>query len=92
MPIYEFHCQSCNGISERYFHNTDAPRTLACKNCDAGDAQRIVSGATYLASDAAKVARFDPKYEKMVDRAMHNSRSADLDRVLSKLKPFPKKP
>lgn len=51
-----------------------------------------MSGATYLASDAAKVARFDPKYEKMVDRAMHNSRSADLDRVLSKLKPFPKKP
>ena len=41
-------------------------------------------------SSASKVARLDPKYDKMVDRAMKNTPQADPDRVLKRLKPFPK--
>jgi hypothetical protein len=41
-------------------------------------------------SSASKVARLDPKYDQMVDRAMRNTPQADPDRVLRRLKPFPK--
>jgi hypothetical protein len=41
-------------------------------------------------SSASKVARLDPKYDRMVDRAMKNTPQADPDRVLKRLKPFPK--
>ena len=41
-------------------------------------------------SSASKVARLDPKYEKMVDAAMKNTPEGDPDRVLRRLKPFPK--
>jgi len=43
-------------------------------------------------SSASKVARLDPKYEQRVDRAMRNTPSADPDRLLRRMKPFPKEP
>ena len=90
MPIYEYLCGSRKSLTDKYYPNTNAPKTLVCAQCKS-DAQRIISGAVYHASEATKTSKLDPRYEKMVDRAMHNSRSADPDRVLRNLKPFPKK-
>jgi len=91
MPIYEYRCRVCKDLTDKYFPNTDAPDSLQCKHCSSNNTHRIVSGAVYHASEATKTAKLDPKYEKMVDRAMQNSRSADPDRILRKLRPFPKK-
>ena len=43
-------------------------------------------------SSASKVARLDPKYEKRVDQAIRNTPLADPDRLLRRMKPFPKDP
>jgi len=90
MPIYEYLCSSCQKITDKYFPNTNAPKTMLCSHCQES-AKRIISGAVYHQSEATKTSKLDPKYEKMVDRAMHNTRSADPDRVLNNLRPFPKK-
>jgi len=91
MPIYEYHCRSCEGLTGKYSPSTKAPNTLPCKHCHSNDTHRIISGAVYHQSEATKTAKLDPKYNKMVDRAMQNSSSADPERILRKLKPFPKK-
>ena len=39
-------------------------------------------------SKASKLERLDPKYDRMVDRAMANTQNAEPDRILKKLKPF----
>ena len=43
MPIYEFHCQGCNGKVEvfRRSMNSDAP--LRCRSWGGGDLRRLVS-------------------------------------------------
>jgi hypothetical protein len=51
-----------------------------------------MSGASVHRSSASKAARLDPKYDRMVDRAMRNTPEGDPDRVLKRLKPFPKDP
>jgi len=88
MPIYEFWCESCGATKDKYFSNSNAPRTLPCQQCNEGEAKRVISGAVYHQSEAAKTARLDSRYEKKIDRAMHNTRSADPDRLLRKMKPF----
>ena len=40
-------------------------------------------------SEAAKTARLDPRYDKMVDHAMRKSANADEGRLLRNMKPFP---
>jgi len=63
---------------------------MVCEHCGRPGALRIVSQSAVRRSSASKVARLDPKYDKMVDRAMQNTTHADPDRVLRRLKPFPK--
>ena len=90
MPIYEYRCEDCHGKLEHYFSSQDAPKKMICDLCGSSKSYRIISGASYHQSEAAKTAKLDRKYDKKVNRAIANTRSADPDRVLSKLKPFPK--
>jgi putative FmdB family regulatory protein len=92
MPIYEYRCRACECLTDKYFPDTNAPVALLCKHCGSLDTHRIVSGAVYHASEATKTSKLDPKYEKMVDQAMRKSSSADPERLLRKMRPFPKKP
>lgn len=88
MPIYEYRCEACSELTDKYFSSTDAPRSLKCQQCHKGEAARIISGAVYHASEATKTSKLDSRYEKKIDRAMHNTRSADPERLLNKMKPF----
>ena len=45
---------------------------------------RIVSRPFIQLSAKSKVGRLDPKYDKMVDRAMKNTTSADPDRLINR--------
>jgi len=63
--------------------------TIPCERCGA-EASAIVSRPSVHLSKQSKLDRLDPKYDKMVDRAMKNTQNAEPDRILKKMKPFPK--
>jgi putative FmdB family regulatory protein len=90
MPVYEFRCPHCGEVTSHVCAVADRPRSIACEHCGHPGATRILSSASVRRSSASKVARLDPKYDQMVDRAMRNTPQADPDRVLRRLKPFPK--
>ena len=90
VPIYEYRCKDCQVRSEQYFSSVKAPKIIDCEECGSSESYKIISGASYHQSEATKTAKLDRKYDKRVNQAIANTRSADPDRVLSKLKPFPK--
>ncbi len=90
MPIYAYRCRSCGGVTERFDSVDDAPESISCSHCRGRETHRVISRVAYHASEATKTSKLDPKYEKMVDHAMDKSRSADVDRLVRKMKPFPK--
>ena len=60
-----------------------------CKHCQSPDLQRIISSVAHLRSEADKFAQLDPKYGKMVDRALAKApRDTDPDHYVRKMVPF----
>jgi putative FmdB family regulatory protein len=92
LAVYEYRCASCGEVTAHWCSIAERPPTIPCGRCGAPGATRIVSQSSVRLSSASKVARLDPKYDKMVDRAMRNTPQGDPDRVLKRLKPFPKDP
>ena len=90
VPIYEYRGKDCHGKTEHYLSAQDAPKKVKCDLCGSSKSYRIISGASYHQSEAVKTSKLDRKYDKKFNRAIANTLSADPDRVLSKLKPFPK--
>lgn len=43
MPIYEYQCKSCGGISEILVRTSTEPAELHCKRCDSIQLTRLVS-------------------------------------------------
>jgi putative FmdB family regulatory protein len=89
MPLYEYRCGQCGATSTAFRPVAESAAPSRCPDCG-GEAARIISGPAVHRSNLSKVERLDPKYDRMVDRAMHNTRAADPDRYLSRMKPFPK--
>ena len=83
MPLYEYRCQDCRAIVSRIAAVHDIPAQVDCDQCG-GSATRIVSLPSVHLSSRSKGARLDPKYDKMVDRAMRNTASADPDRLVNR--------
>ena len=83
MPLYEYRCQHCRAIVTRLASVQDIPANVACDHCDSL-AARIVSRPSVHRSARSKAARLDPKYDKMVDRAMGNTAAADPDRLINR--------
>jgi putative FmdB family regulatory protein len=90
VAVYEYRCSECGDITTHWCAIADRPATLPCEHCGRPGAHQIVSRSSVRLSSASKLARLDPKYDKMVDRAMKNTPEADPDRVLKRLKPFPR--
>ena len=89
MPTYEYRCSACGAVTSVLLRVTEHTRTRVCDHCGA-EAHAIVSRPSVHLSKQSKLDRLDPKYDKMVDRAMKNTPNAEPDRLLKKLKPFPK--
>lgn len=89
MPIYEYRCSDCGGISSLVSPVGEAAAEVACDSCGAA-ARRIISRPSVHLSKASKLDRLDPKYDKMVDKAMASTQNAEPDHVLKRMKPFPK--
>ena len=89
MPIYEYRCQRCGGISAYLVKAYGGEPASGCKQCQSPDLQRIMSSVTYLRSEADKFAQLDPKYGKMVDRALAKAPSdTDPEHYIRKMVPF----
>ncbi|NKB99764.1 MAG: hypothetical protein GKR90_14885 [Pseudomonadales bacterium] len=87
MPIYEYRCGGCSEISTSLRKVSESKDPIDCESCGA-QARRIVSRPSVHLSNMSKVEKLDPKYDKMVDRAMKNTTSADPERILKKMKPL----
>ena len=83
MPIYEYRCRLCNAVTSQLASMNAIPAEVACERCG-GVATRIVSRPSIRLSAKSKVGRLDPKYDRMVDRAMGNTVASDPDRLINR--------
>lgn len=88
MPIYSYRCRDCGEVTDVFASVQESAAEAGCEHCQSRATHRIISRVAYHASDNSRTARLDPKYEKMVDHAFQKSASADVDRLLKKMKPF----
>ena len=88
MPIYEYRCGACAEVTSRIAALAEAAPVTTCDQCGA-EASRIISRPSVHRSNASKLDRLDPKYDKMVDKAMASTPQAEPDRLLRRMKPFP---
>lgn len=84
MPIYEFRCEDCGAVSSVFTSVADKPASIECEQCGSANARPIISRPSVHLSNLSKVERLDPKYDKMVDRAMASNPAADPDRLLNR--------
>lgn len=85
MPLYEYRCAHCNALTTALRPLSESSQPTTCDACGRS-AQRIVSRPSVHRDNASKVSRLDPKYDRMVDRAMQNTRHAEPDRHLERMK------
>ena len=82
MPVYEYRCAKCDAVTSTLASINAIPEEIECA-CG-GTAVRIVSRPSVHLSKGSKVARLDPKYDAMVDKAMRNTPTADPDRLVNR--------
>ncbi len=90
MPIYEYRCRKCSQISTVMQPASDHKQRIDCDHCG-GTALAIISRTHARLSLTSKVEKLDPKYDKLVDRAIKNTPGADPDVYLKRMK-VPKGP
>lgn len=91
MPVYEYRCSSCAAISSVVRPVAEHDAALACDACGA-ETSRIISRPSVHLSKASKLDRLDPKYDKLVDKAMQSTPQAEPDRLLKRMKSGPNPP
>ena len=85
MPIYEYRCSDCQAVTSVLAPVSRAGDRLSRANTAAARTPTAsCRGPSVHLSNLSKVERLDPKYDKMVDRAMHNTRDADPDRLINR--------
>ncbi|MEZ5557371.1 MAG: zinc ribbon domain-containing protein [Pseudomonadales bacterium] len=87
MPLYEYRCAACGAVTSAIRSSDEAKLPVVCDACG-GVAERILSRPSVHLSKASKLARLDPRYDRMVDSAMRNTQHAEPDHHLRKLKPL----
>jgi putative FmdB family regulatory protein len=60
MPIYEYRCEACGGVTSRLVLYTTAATSPACKACHNPQTQRVMSRFTYHRSETSRLAAVDP--------------------------------
>ena len=93
MPLYAYRCRQCSAVTDSYSAKPstatdEAVDAVPCASCASSQTYRIIGRVAYHASDNAKTARLDPKYEKMVQHSLGSSPLADPDRLLKKMTPY----
>ncbi len=87
MPLYEFRCLVCQALLTEFRSIANRDDAMVCESC-ASPCERVISGGAIHLSAASKVARADPKYDRLVDKQMRNTPAADPDHYLKRMRPF----
>ena len=88
MPLYEYRCRGCSEKWEKLWRNFSPPESIQCSQCSSEDTFRIVSRVAFKRDIVSELDSLDPKYDKMVDNAANNTRSADPYKYISKSIPL----
>lgn len=88
MPIYEFQCAKCGEVTSTLWRSDTTIEDITCSHCGHDGLTKIISRIAVHRDMASKIGGLDPKYDKMVERAVRNTPTADPNRHLSKMKPF----
>ena len=88
MPIFEFQCEKCGATLEVLWRSEDRQSDLRCPECQHDKLTKVISRPSVHRNMSSKLDSLDPRYDKMVERAVKNTPHADPDRHLSKMKPF----
>ena len=78
MPIYEYECRSCGREFSVLVMRRDEERTLRCEECGGGDLRRLISRVSYHASEADRLASYDPS-ARQSDSFYRDSRNIGLN-------------
>jgi len=88
MPIYEFRCAKCAEVTSKLWRSETTMDDVSCSHCGHHELTKVISRIAVHRDTASHLDNLDPKYDKMVDRAIRNTPEADPNRHLSKMKPF----
>ncbi len=47
MPVYEYRCNACNGVTSVFVRTIGAPESPACDRCGGADLHRVISRVAY---------------------------------------------
>ncbi len=59
MPIYEYHCNDCNGEFSELILNLKEAGRVRCKYCNGRSLSRLVSSFSVHQSEGSRLANFD---------------------------------
>ena len=88
MPIFEFQCRKCGATMEVLWRSDSDEAALECETCHSNELEKVLSRPSVHRNMTSKLDNLDPKYDKMVNRAVRNTPEADPNRHLGKMKPF----
>ena len=87
MPIYEYRCDDCRGLTAKLVRGFDAPDAIPCGECRGENTHRIISSVAFHKSLSAQLNELDSRYG-MVDAAASSTADADENRFLKSAIPL----
>jgi putative FmdB family regulatory protein len=51
MPVYEFMCNGCKAVFDKFFKMDECPDRLLCPMCDKGEARKVIAFNGAIQSD-----------------------------------------
>jgi putative FmdB family regulatory protein len=82
MPVYEYRCAACGHAFSKLFRSVTNAGNVGCPACQAGSAERIVSGFAFHASLQSRIDSIDPQFEREIEWAESKHRHDDpLQRI-----------
>jgi putative FmdB family regulatory protein len=61
MPIFEYECRQCQGISTFLILKPEDAAKVACKGCGSKKMSKIISRVTYHRAESDRLADLDPR-------------------------------
>ncbi|MFY9396756.1 MAG: zinc ribbon domain-containing protein [Desulfomonilia bacterium] len=77
MPIYEYRCQSCGGVTGVLVQGFSDPADVRCASCGSTQVKRIISKVNYHQSHGDRLSTYDPK-SRLSDSYCRDTRNIGL--------------
>ncbi len=77
MPIYDYMCKSCRGVTTHLVQGYTPPDDLRCEHCGSADLKKIISPAHYHSSTSDRLSSYDPRSRRS-DSFYKDSRNIGL--------------